>query len=176
MKLLHLVDRFFRALWPFPPRAADRAWVATILTPDELSLFERMPNHDRRHAIGVARGVEAQLAGTRYAGEDRWLATALLHDIGKLDARLGVYGRVVATLSGAAAGHDAAYDWSRKSGFTRRVGLYLRHPELGGDRIDIIEGRPEAAAWARAHHDPASWPTLDLPPEVIAALDHADND
>lgn len=176
MKLLHLVDRFFRALWPFPPRAADRAWVATILTPDELSLFERMPNHDRRHAIGVARGVEAQLAGTRYAGEDRWLATALLHDIGKLDARLGLYGRVVATVAGRAAGHDMAEVWSAKSGFTRRVGLYLRHAELGADRIRLAQGPEEAARWAAAHHHPDEWESTGIPPEVLTALDAADND
>ena len=59
-------------------------------------------------------------------------SAALLHDIGKLDARLGVYGRVVATVSGAAAGREHADAWSESSGFTRRVGLYLRHAELGG--------------------------------------------
>ena len=119
--------------------------------------FRRQPNHDQRHAIGVARDVQARLAGTEYADDPRWLSAALLHDIGKLDSRLGVYGRVVATVSGAAAGREHAEAWSESSGFTRRVGLYLRHAELGADRIRIAGEPEEAALWSAAHHDPGSW-------------------
>ena len=36
------------------------------------------------------------------------LAAALLHDVGKLDAHLRTYGRVVATLAGGVVGHDEA--------------------------------------------------------------------
>ena len=111
---------------------ADVAWVESVLTPAGFAQFRRQPNHDQRHAIGVARDVQARLAGTEYADDPRWLSAALLHDIGKLDSRLGVYGRVVATISGAAAGREHAEVWSESSGFIRRVGLYLRHTELGG--------------------------------------------
>jgi hypothetical protein len=99
-----------------------------------------------------------------------------LHDIGKLDGRLGVYGRVVATVAGNVAGHDMAEVWSSKSGFTRRVGLYLRHAELGADRIRLAQGPEEAARWAAAHHHPDEWDATGIPPEVVAALDAADND
>lgn len=176
MRFLHLVRRFFGALWPGRPAAADLVWAAEILSSAEWTLFLRMPNHDQRHAIGVARGVQSRLTGTDYEDDPRWLRAALLHDVGKLDSRLGVYGRVVATLSGAVGGHDMAYEWSKRGGFTRRVGLYLRHPELGGDRIEIIEGEPVAAVWARAHHEPSSWAGLDIPEPVIDALDASDND
>ncbi|HEX9505657.1 MAG TPA: HD domain-containing protein [Acidimicrobiia bacterium] len=176
MKLAHLSQRFVRALWPAPPRADDLAWAASILTPAAMGEFRRLPNHDQRHALGVARAVQTALAGSADADDERWLSAALLHDIGKLDARLGVYGRVVATVSGAVAGRRMADAWSQRCGLTRRIGLYLRHPELGASRIRLAGGPEEAARWAEAHHAPESWETLGLPPPVVAALDAADND
>lgn len=176
MKLLHLSGRFVRALWPGPARPEDIEWVNSVLTPAESAEWHRQPAHDRRHTVRVAREVEARLAETPYAGDPRWVTAALLHDIGKLDARLGVYGRVVATVSGAAGGSGMAGAWSERSGFTRRVGLYLRHPELGALRIRLIGGFEEAAQWAGAHHDPARWDTLAIPEPVVAALAAADDD
>ncbi len=176
MKLRHLSGRFVRALWPGPARAEDVEWVASVLTPAAYSQWMLQPAHDRRHTVRVAREVESRLAGTPYADDPRWVAAALLHDIGKLDARLGVYGRVVATVSGAAGGRGMADAWSERSGFTRRVGLYLRHPELGADRIRLVGGPEAAAQWAAAHHDPAAWDTLLVPETVVAALAAADDD
>jgi HD domain len=172
----HLVRRFFGALWPAAPKAPDTAWVATVLNEREFAVWKRMPNHDRRHSIRVARDAEAMLAGTQYAGDTCWVEAALLHDIGKLDAGLGVFSRVAATPAGAAAGHEMADAWSEKKGITRRFGLYLRHPELGASRIRMCEGSNEAALWAEAHQDPDLWATTGLPETVITALSTADDD
>jgi hypothetical protein len=172
----HLVRRFLGALWPGAPRAADVAWVQGVLTGDEYALWAQLPNHDRRHAIRVARHVERTLAGTTEAGDPRWLAAALLHDVGKLDAGLGVLGRVGATLAGAAAGHEMAGPWSARRGITRRVGLYLRHDELGATRIRVVGGREEAARWAGAHHHDEEWAATGFPPVVVDALVAADDD
>ncbi|HLM17451.1 MAG TPA: HD domain-containing protein [Acidimicrobiia bacterium] len=176
MRIGHLSGRFVRALSPAAPRADDLTWVETVLTPDGFVIFRRQPNHDQRHAIGVARDVQARLADTPYADDPRWLSAALLHDIGKLDSHLGVYGRVVATVSGAVAGREHAEAWSGSTGFTRRVGVYLRHAELGADRIRIAGEPEEAALWAASHHDPCTWSDLPIPDVVVVALDEADND
>ncbi len=172
----HLVRRFFGALRPGEPSAHDDAWVADVLTPAEREVWARMPAHDRRHAVGVARRVERALSGAPEAGDDRWIAAALLHDVGKLDAGLGVFARVGATIAGGLAGHDMADAWSEKRGITRRVGLYLRHAELGETRLRVIGARDETAAWAGAHHDQSSWPSLGFPEHVVTALDEADDD
>jgi hypothetical protein len=150
------------------------AWVAGILDPAELGLWRSLPNHDRRYTIRVARFVEARLAGTEYAGEPRWLAAALLHDVGKVTSGLGTYGRVVATLAGAAAGHRTADTWTQGRGFTRRVGLYLRHPALGADLLAMAGSDPLTVTWAREHHLPREEWTL--PPAVASALEEADDD
>lgn len=176
MKPLHLSKRFFGALRPGPPSAADREWVAQVLTPAELALWNRMPNQDRRHSVAVTRRVQSQLDALGEPQDRRWLAASLLHDVGKVDAGLGVYGRVVATLALAAAGRNTADAWVTKRGFTRRVGLYAQHPRLGADMIRVAGGSEEAAEWAGAHHDPSAWDDVAIPRPVVDVLVAADDD
>jgi hypothetical protein len=167
----HLARRFFGSLSPLGPRRADEAWVAETLLPGEVLLWRRMSRADRRHAAGVARGVERALGAeaTRPV-----LAAALLHDVGKVAAGLGTYGRVVATLAGATSGRETAVAWSKRTGFTRRVGLYLRHPELGAEMLELAGSDVLTVTWSREHHLPAErW---SLPIDVARALKAADDD
>jgi len=126
---------------------------------------------DRRHSVGVARRVERALGqeATRPV-----LAAALLHDVGKIEARLGTYGRVVATLSAKVAGPDMATTWRRQRGFARRVGLYLHHDRLGGDLLEMAGSDPLTVAWAREHHQPEA--TWTVPAALAGALRAADDD
>jgi hypothetical protein len=172
---LHLGRRFVRALWPAPPRERDVVWVAIILEPGELRLWRSLPNHDQRYTIRVAKLVDERLAGTEFAGQRQWLAAALLHDVGKLDAGLGVFGRSVAAVMGVAAGPARVDRWAQTSGFRRRVAWYLHHDERGADRIRAAGGRDEAARWARAHHQRDCWPASGVPITVAEALETADN-
>jgi hypothetical protein len=174
-KPLHLVRRFVRALRPGPPRAEDVAWVEEILEPGELALWRELPSHDRRYSIRVANHVETRLAGTEYAGQLRWLAAALLHDVGKLDSGLGVLGRTVATILGATVGRARVDRWTAATGLRRRVARYLRHDERGAERIRLAGGRDEAAHWALAHHHRDRWPASGVPIPVAEALEAADN-
>ena len=175
MKPLHLVRRFFRALWPGRPRSTDVAWVESVLEPAELDLWRELPNHDRRYSIRMARLVQAGLVGTEYAGEERWLAVALLHDVGKLDAGLGVAGRSLATVLGALAGRARVERWTHATGFRLRTATYLHHDERGAVRIRAAGGRDEAARWALAHHHRDRWPASGVPEAVAEALAAADD-
>ena len=102
------------------------------------------------------------------------LAAALLHDVGKVDAGLRTWGRVVATLSAKVAGRDTAELWVRSSGFTRRVGLYVRHPDIGGDMLEMAGSDPLTVAWAREHHRPPEQWTV--PASVAEVLHEVDDD
>jgi hypothetical protein len=167
----HLARRFFGSLRPGGPKAEDEAWVAEVLVPGELELWRRMSGADRRHAAGVARQVATTLGDTAPRAV---LAAALLHDVGKVASGLGTYGRVVATLAGAVAGRETARLWSTSRGFTRSVGLYLRHPALGGDMLAMAGSDPLTVAWAREHHlPPDDW---TVPLEVGLVLKAADDD
>ncbi|MGH9038114.1 MAG: hypothetical protein ACRD0O_20340 [Acidimicrobiia bacterium] len=171
----HLAGRFVRALRPGGPARADVDWVRSVLEPPELALWERLPGHDRRHTVEVARKVESMLAGTPHAGDSRWPAAALLHDVGKLASNLSVFGRVVATLMGMAGGWRLSA-WEEFRGFRRRISQYLRHGEIGADMIRMAGGREEVAAWAFAHHDRSRLDTDMFPASVVAALVESDAD
>jgi hypothetical protein len=170
---VHLVRRFFGSLRPGGPGAADREWAESQLLPDELELWRRMPGPDRRHSAAVARRVERALGDTATRPV---LAAALLHDVGKLDSHLRTYGRVIATLAGGVVGHDESTirQWTLTTGFTRRVGLYLLHPELGADLLAVAGSDPLTVAWTREHHLPPERWTID--PVLAGALNDADDD
>jgi hypothetical protein len=167
----HLARRFFGSLRPGPPAAVDEAWVREVLSDDEVALWRRMSNPDRRHAAAVARAAERALGHEASAPV---LAAALLHDVGKTEARLRTYGRVVATLSGSVAGRAHARQWANGRGFTRRVGLYLLHPDLGADLLQLAGSDPLTVTWAREHHlPPDQW---TVPSHIGQALKQADDD
>jgi hypothetical protein len=173
----HLAGRFFGALRPGGVSSDDRRWVEGVLTPAEFGLWERQPGHDQRHTVEVARRVERALEGCPHAGETRWLACALLHDIGKMAAALGISGRVMATLLAQAAGGPAGFgDWEERRGLRRRIALYLRHGEIGGDMIRMAGGRDEVAMWATVHHQRSRLEPDALPAPVVIALAEADPD
>ena len=167
----HLVRRFAGSLRPGGPRAADRAWVASVLSPSELALWRRMSGPDRRHSCQVGRDVERRLGAEATAPV---LAAALLHDVGKLDAKLRTPGRVVATLTIAVLGRDAVREWTQARGLHRRIALYAEHPRLGADMLAFAGSDPLTVAWAREHHRPAEDWTIDR--SIAEVLDACDND
>ena len=102
------------------------------------------------------------------------IAAALLHDVGKLASHLGTYGRVVATLSIKAAGADTAVAWVETGGFTRRVGLYAQHEQLGADMLALAGSDPLTVALVREHSfAPEDRTTPAAPAEALRAADDA---
>ena len=171
--VVHLTKRFVETMVPVGPRRDDRQWAVDQLLPGELALWARMKPADRRHAAGVARRVQAAL-GDR--ADRPVLAAALLHDVGKIESGFGPYRRVIATLSAGAVKRDpdVIRAWTRTTGFTRKVGLYLQHPKLGGDLLGMAGSDPLTEAWAREHHLPETEWTVPL--DIGHALKDADDD
>ena len=165
----HLVRRFLGSLSPRPVADEDVAWVEATLQPEELALWRRQHRADRAHVVRVARRVERALGdeATRPV-----LAAALLHDVGKVESHLSTYGRVIATISVALAGRETAAAWSQTRGFTRRVGLYVRHEELGADLLQVAGSDPLTISLVRDQSLPDGERTS--PPHLLAALSAAD--
>ena len=167
----HLSKRFFASLRPGGPRRDDVVWVTEQLSPDELRLWSEMPGPDRRHSVAVARRVERSLG---HEASREVLAAALLHDVGKTQSDLSTYGRVIATLSGAANRRSRHHQELDPPASSPGVGLYLQHPKLGGDLLGMAGSDPLTEAWAREHHLPEDQWTID--PAIAHVLKDADDD
>ena len=142
----------------------DEAWVAATLGGGELAVWRRLSGADRRHAVGVARRVDAALGPGRPDRRRDVLAAALLHDAGKLDSGLGTLARVPATVIGVVA----------RSKARGRVAAYLDHPARGARLLAAAGSAPLTVAWAAEHHlPPERW---SVPGDVGAVLKSADDD
>lgn len=161
--------RFFGSLRPGPPSREDRTWAERQLSPAEVELWRRMSHPDQRHAVRVARRVEVALG---HEATTPVMAAALLHDVGKTDAHLRTYGRVIATVTIALAGKRTVASWTQTRGLWRRIGLYAEYPALGADMLALAGSDPLTVAWAREHHDPPDqWTIPRDVGEVLAAAD-----
>jgi hypothetical protein len=157
----HLARRFFGSLRRGGPSPEDERWVAGVLSDPERALWGRMSDADRRHAVQVARRAEQELGP---AAAPPLLAAALLHDVGKVVAGLGTWGRVFATLNQAVG----------LPSVSPRFREYRRHASLGAELLERAGSHPLAVTWAREHHlPPSAW---TLPAHAARALKAADDD
>jgi hypothetical protein len=140
----HLGRRFFTSLSSRPPTARETAWAEHWLGPTEAELWHRMSNADRRHSIEVAERFFARRPGATRAE----LAGALLHDVGKVEAGLGTFARVVATIVGPRSDRFRTYHEHET------IGARLAEA-AGSDEVTIalIEGNGSAAEDLRAADD-----------------------
>ena len=175
-EMWHLIRRFFAALPNRGPHETDRIWVESVLSAAEYALWARQYPPDRRHSASTARQVERELAGESALNDDtRWvLAAALLHDIGKIEAGLGTWGRVFATVAAKIAGSNRTRQWIHHDGCRARVSSYLSHPQIGAELLRGAQSDPRTIAWAAEHHkQPDRW---TIPAEFAEVLHEFDND
>ena len=84
------------SLVPSQVQQIERQWVQSVLSPGEFDVWNNMMMQDRRHSVLVGR----RFVKHRPTAMQSEIAGALLHDVGKSVARLGTFGRVIATLVG----------------------------------------------------------------------------
>ena len=112
-------------------------------SPAEADLFWSQAPADQRHGLAAARWV------SRERPEHRDLIrAALLHDVGKGRAGLGLWGRTRAALA-------ERRGWK----LSRRTEEYLRHGEAGAEELAAAGAEETVVHYARAHHGPR-------PPEI----------
>lgn len=154
---------------------ADEAWAASLLTPAELDLWATLSPHDRLHSVQVAREVERRLAPTEHASDTRWLAAALMHDVGKARPVLSARERVMAAMASKAVRVATARHWAlHASGTKRRIGSYLIHGEIGAEMIRTAGGREAVAAWTEIHQGYTGAVSPEIPSVVARALIESD--
>ncbi|MBV9661527.1 MAG: hypothetical protein JO337_10250 [Acidimicrobiales bacterium] len=154
-----------------------------------------MPGPDRRHAAGVARGAAAllgfdpDLEGTHTSCADgsrpprAVMASALLHDVGKVESGLGTFSRVAVTAAALVMGRERLVarrsgngrpSGTRAPGWRTRYRDYLVHDRIGARLLREAGSDEMTVAWAAEHHlAPSRWTVAH---GVAAALKAADGD
>lgn len=173
----HLAFRFFSALWPGGPPADGESWAMGMLLPGEQQLWRRMSGPDRRHGLAVARRATKALEGDGAPVPREVVAAALLHDVGKVEARLGTFARVGVTVAAIVAGRQRLVSQGSDrpgEGLRRRAALYLTHDQVGARLLRQAGSHELTAGWAEQHHMPEQAWTLDA--RLAHALKAADGD
>jgi hypothetical protein len=172
----HLAGRLVGSLWPAGPGAAGERWARSWLLPGESRLWESLPGPDRRHALGVARAVDHHLGDAPgHSARRPIMAAALLHDVGKVEAGMGTWWRVAATVMAVTLGRPRVEAWAGPGrGWRARAGRYVTHDRRGATLLAAAGSDPLTVAWAGEHHLPAARRTVD--PAIGAVLAAADGD
>jgi hypothetical protein len=165
MRIRYRLAQFFNALIAHLT-AEERALVAAVLSPAELRLFERMPQHDQRHCLDVYR----LLLRGGYT-DPLLLRAALLHDCGKVDDNgrpipLLYYGLFVVLQRVA----PALYAWAARDGRgpLRPFAIHAAHDARSARMAEAAGSPPELVATL---HDYAARRITDR----TKALSWADN-
>ena len=133
-EIAHLAKRFVLNLVPSQVHEIERQWVHSVLSQDEFALWNNMMVQDRRHSVMVGR----RFVKHRPIATQSEIAGALLHDVGKSVARLGTFGRVIATLVGPRTNRFRQYHDHEQIGATM-----LRSIGSNELTISMVEGSCE---------------------------------
>lgn len=147
----HLFRRFFDVALARPLTASETSAVSDWLSPEASDVFFDQSDADQRHGYHAALMVVAADAHDRDV-----IAAALLHDVGKRHARLGIVGRSIASILVL-----AGLPLTERMQAYRDHGLMAAH-ELAGLAVPAL-----AIDFAMHHHgerpatiDPIVWDVL----------------
>jgi hypothetical protein len=151
---LHLVKRFMSSLGARRPSPEDQALIARILGSGEARLFWAQPVIDQAHAVDTARAVLDR-------GRPDLAAAALLHDVGKRHASLGVAGRSIASVLSL-----------MRLPARGRYRRYLDHAEAGARDLARAGSARHVVEFARSHQRdrPPGFDATDW--ELLVAADN----
>jgi putative nucleotidyltransferase with HDIG domain len=125
----------------------DREEALAGLPYDLRPLFLSMTVRDQRHALRVLRRLEAQGPLS-----DLLRQAALLHDVGKARAPLGIPGRSLVVLAEVTHLLPVLLLVPVLGGRVRR---YVRHPELGAEMLRDAGADPVLVEIVREHQSPS---------------------
>ena len=147
----HLAKRYREGMFSAPLRPVEKAWARGFLTDPERCAFDEQSTADQRHGYEAARIAEATLGADPSA-----VRAALLHDIGKRHARLGLAGRAVASVA-----------IRLRLPLWERARMYRDHGPIGSEELSGWGAEPLVVEFARSHHgarpsgiEPVIWEAL----------------
>lgn len=152
----HLIGRFFAVATAGPLGEPERIEVESWLNSEgEVAVYWEQSVADQRHGLDSARSVAA-----RFPHRRDLIRAALLHDVGKRHARLGPFGRSLASVC-AKLRIPVSGAWQR----------YLNHGAEGAKDLADLGCEDLVVEFARYHHHsrPAGLSAGDW--EILQAAD-----
>jgi hypothetical protein len=180
MQISYRLCQLWQALGKKPANN-DLELVESVLTPSEISLFQRMDPSEQVHSIRVLRSLIDK--GER---QSDLLKAALLHDVGKSCFPLRLWERGLIVLAKAIF-PQWVVRWGSKpllagqppSGWRRGFIISQQHAEWGAQMTEEVGMSPLAASLIRYHQDglPSNSLDFELPEHrLLLALQAADEE
>jgi hypothetical protein len=162
-RAVYRVFQFFHALFAllFP---VDESPAGEVLSEGQMSLFRRMPRHDRAHALRVLETLRED--GHR---EPELLQAALLHDVGKAAGIPLLYRVVIVLLK--AFGEGLLKELAARGEHSRTLRpffVHREHPRIGAEMARGAGSTEAVINLILCHHDGTEGRGL------LAALHRAD--
>lgn len=161
----HLARRFLWSLRVAPLSGDELQEVAGLIDDRTLEAYLRQNDADQRHGLEAARHILER------DGRPELVVAALVHDIGKRHAGLGIAGRVIASVLARL-----------RLPTPGRLRVYLDHPALGGAELRDLGLNGLASDYAAHHHgarphsiDPDDWRLLSEADSTFTGGDAVDN-
>ncbi len=153
------VKQFYRALTA-NISIEDEKYLMQHLNRQEQDLFFKLGLIDQFHSLKVAYTIERLIIDDKEGVDKEFLIhCALLHDIGKIDVRLGVWEKVFSVLVTAFLPKLA--DELELKG-NRAIYIYRNHAKLGGQKLQKMGLFNEAKIIARHHSPPRADDSKEL--------------
>lgn len=163
--------QFWRNLTAVPLSPQEMGVVTAVLTPAELSLFQRFSLSDQQHSYRVFCTLQA--AGYT---QPSLLTAALLHDVGKTRYYLTVGERSVAVLLAMIWPRRVA-GWGEGEGvwWQRPFVIKAQHPAWGADMVAAVGSDALAVSLIRRHQDVLGETAVSNEDQLLRLLQWADD-
>lgn len=140
--MIYRIKQFFKAVTSF---SYDNTLVDKYLNSKEKELFAKLPLHEKRHAVDTASTI------IKYdVKNDKHLLikSALLHDIGKVERRVGILKKSILVLMDKLMPELSKTLSFRYSMFN----TYYNHPEIGAELLRRLNTEEKVILLVRYHH------------------------
>jgi hypothetical protein len=137
-----------------PLRSVDDALAQRHLSPASFALFMTMPRRDRQHHLRVLRLLLANNDLPETPATRALYKAALLHDVGKTQARFTIFDRILVVLIKKIWPHQFA-QWSQGDphGWRRPFVVSVQHPRWGADMLRLVDDDMLACQLILHHQD-----------------------
>ncbi|ABZ84945.1 metal dependent phosphohydrolase, putative [Heliomicrobium modesticaldum Ice1] len=157
----------------------ELVWADAFLAPEERAVFLEMAPADRRHALDVAHLCHRESGELSPEGQQLLIKAALLHDMGKRNASIGLVHRVLYVLLGSwPVKSQAFHGWPLLG---KPLSVLAQHASLGAQEAARRRWTPALVELIQRHHGDCRGERKGTEPEhpeiseLLTLLQKADN-